>query len=227
MFKLNLRFNSVTKENRKNFGCSTSTKKTEREARDRAREIEIERDERVLCNIKSCGLLDFNNSHGSHVCACVCVFADTWRRRMTGKQSRAKFESLAGTETQPETELGTESNDEQDACIWSQQKTKFYLPTSPAPPLHLPPAIPSLRVCHMSNTLPLLCSPPPSPHPFSTFLKAHPKVCLFLQQQRQICGISAACCVACCRPGGSRLQASSCATVEMAWIKWAYAEKCH
>lgn len=38
---------------------------------------------------------------------------------MTGKQSRAKFESLAGTETEtePETEPGTESNDEQDACI--------------------------------------------------------------------------------------------------------------
>lgn len=45
MFKLNLRFNSVTKENRKNFGCSTSTKKREREGRDRAREIERETNE--------------------------------------------------------------------------------------------------------------------------------------------------------------------------------------
>lgn len=62
MFKLNLRFNSVTKENRKNFGCYTSTKKTDRQR---------ERDERVLCNIKSCGLLDFNNSHDSaRVCVC-------------------------------------------------------------------------------------------------------------------------------------------------------------
>lgn len=72
MFKLNLRFNSVTKENRKNFGCSTSTTKT---ARENYEEREKEGDERVLCNIKSCGLLDFNNSHGSYVC--VCVFADT------------------------------------------------------------------------------------------------------------------------------------------------------
>lgn len=128
MFKLNLRFNSVTKENRKNFGCSTSTTKT---ARENYEEREKEGDERVLCNIKSCGLLDFNNSHGSYVC--VCVFADTWRRRMTGKQSRAKFES----ETQPATEPETESNDEQDACIWSQQKTKFYLPAWPPPPLFI------------------------------------------------------------------------------------------